>query len=185
MVEDKCKPYENLIFGWKVMRHKKSKIIITIFLLIPAILFISSYVNFFRYKIDNEQEQCFKRELITTVHQKSSFNMTALTPFEWDTMYVIQPYTSRTQMQQIVGVKWTTAKSFLGYLVSEKTWFGEYPLDDDSFYKLVFVKGSRVVLDVTLNRNDVDFVKIENPVKSRDAIFDIKKSNKGPIVVKH
>ncbi|MDK2801605.1 MAG: hypothetical protein PWQ70_3224 [Clostridiales bacterium] len=157
------------------MKIKSKIIIIAVFLIIPLILFLSSYINFRSQKINNEYLESFKNKLMTTIQQESYFDMKNITPFEWDRMYVILPYTSRTEMQKIVGTKWTTADTYIGYLIFDKTWLGEHPLDDDIFHKLVFVKDNKVVLDVTLNRGDADFTQISSPVINDNALFDIDK----------
>jgi hypothetical protein len=159
------------------MKIKSKTIIISVFLIIPLILFLSSYINFRSQKINNEHLESFKNNLMTTVQQKSYFDMKNITSFEWDRMYVIWPYTSRTEMQKIIGTKWTTADTYIGYLIFDKTWLGEHPLDDDIFHKLVFVKDNKVVLDVTLDRSDVDFTQIDSPVINDNALFDIDKTD--------
>ncbi|KOA19496.1 hypothetical protein CLHOM_21040 [Clostridium homopropionicum DSM 5847] len=157
------------------MKIKSKTIIIAVFLIIPLILFLSSYMGFRSQKINNEHLESFKNNLMATIQQKSHFDMKNITPFEWDRMYIIRPYTSRTEMHEKVGTKWTTADTYIGYLIFDKTWLGEHPLDDDIFQKLVFVKDNKVVLDVTLNRGDADFTQISSPVINDNALFDIDK----------
>jgi len=164
------------------MKIKSKTIIILVFLIIPLILFLSSYINFRSQKINNEHLESFKNNLMTTVQQKSYFDMKNITPFEWDRMYVILPYTSRTEMQKIVGTKWTTADTYIGYLIFDKTWLGERPLNDDIFHKLVFVKDNKVVLDVTLNRGNADFTQINSPVINSNALFIIDKTSGGNVI---
>ena len=164
------------------MKIKSKTIIISVFLIIPLILFSSSYINIRSKKINNEHLESFKNKLMTTIQQESYFDMKNITPFEWDRMYVILPYTSRTEMQKIVGAKWTTADTYVGYLIFDKTWLGEHPLDDDIFHKLVFVKDNKVVLDVTLNRGDADFTQISSPVINDSALFIIDKTSGGNVI---
>ena len=164
------------------MKTKSKTIIIAVFLIIPLILFLSSYMGFRSQKINNEHLESFKNNLMATIQQKSHFDMKNITPFEWDRMYVILPYTSRTEMQKIVGTKWTTADTYIGYLIFDKTWLGEHPLDDDIFHKLVFVKDNKVVLDVTLNRGDADFTQISSPVINDSALFIIDKTSGGNVI---
>lgn len=159
------------------MKIKSKTIIISVFLIIPLILFSSSYISFRSQKINNEHLESFKNKLMTTIQQKSYFDMKNITPFEWDRMYIIRPYTSRTEMHEKVGTKWTTADTYIGYLIFDKTWLGEHPLDDDIFQKLVFVKDNKVVLDVTLDRSDVDFTQINSPVINDNVLFDIDKTD--------
>jgi len=164
------------------MKIKSKTIIILVFLIIPLILFSSSYISFRSQKINNEHLESFKNNLMTTIQQKSYFDMKNITPFEWDRMYVILPYTSRTEMQKIVGTKWTTADTYIGYLIFDKTWLGERPLNDDIFHKLVFVKDNKVVLDVTLNRGNADFTQINSPVINSNALFIIDKTSGGNVI---
>lgn len=164
------------------MKIKSKTIIISVFLIIPLILFSSSYISFRSQKINNEHLESFKNNLMTTIQQKSYFDIKNITPFEWDRMYVILPYTSRTEMQKIVGTKWTAADTYIGYLIFDKTWLGEHPLDDDIFHKLVFVKDNKVVLDVTLNRGDADFTQISSPVINDSALFIIDKTSGGNVI---
>ncbi|SCN23694.1 hypothetical protein N3C_1432 [Clostridium sp. N3C] len=164
------------------MKIKSKTIIISVFLIIPLILFSLSYINFRSQKINNEHLESFKNKLMTTIQQESYFDMKNITPFEWDRMYVILSYTSRTEMQKIVGTKWTTADTYIGYLIFDKTWLGEHPLDDDIFHKLVFVKDNKVVLDVTLNRGDADFTQISSPVINDSALFIIDKTSGGNFI---
>ena len=159
------------------MKTKSKTIIIAVFLIIPLILFLSSYMGFRSQKINNEHLESFKNNLMATIQQKSHFDMKNITPFEWDRMYIIRPYTSRTEMHEKVGTKWTTADTYIGYLIFDKTWLGEHPLDDDIFQKLVFVKDNKVVLDVTLNRGDADFTQINSPVINDNVLFDIDKTD--------
>lgn len=159
------------------MKFKRKTIIATVLLIVPLILLLFSYINFRSLRVENKYYNSFKGELMATVQQDVFFDMNDITPFEWDRMYVIMPYTSKTEMQKIVGIKWTTTDTYIGYLIFDKTWFGEHPLDDDIFHKLVFVKDNKVVLDVTLDRSNVDFTQISSPVINDSALFDIDKTN--------
>ena len=150
---------------------------ITAFLIIRFDTVLLSYINYRSQRIDNEHLESFKNNLMATIQQKSYFDMKNITPFEWDRMYIIRPYTSRTEMHEKVGTKWTTADTYIGYLIFDKTWLGEHPLDDDIFQKLVFVKDNKVVLDVTLDRSDVDFTQINSPVINDNVLFDIDKTD--------
>ncbi len=99
------------------MKTKSKTIIIAVFLIIPLILFLSSYMGFRSQKINNEHLESFKNNLMATIQQKSHFDMKNITPFEWDRMYIIRPYTSRTEMHEKVGTKWTTADTYIGCLL--------------------------------------------------------------------
>lgn len=99
--------------------------------------------------------------------------MRDITPFEWDHLYVFQPYTTKEQMEQKVGRRWTTSRSFAAY-VAERLRLGNDPLKDATQQKLVFVKQGNVVADVTLDRTKSDFVPALEPLTPETAAFVVE-----------
>ena len=147
-----------------------------IWLLVVAPIFLavsSSYAHYNSIKVNNKYAEGFRRDLIDAVNQEKPFELKELTKFEWDSMIVFHPYTSRDVMEKTVGREWTTY-TYLGYLLIQKTFLGDYPLDDDRFHKIVFLKDERVVLDLTLDRGEVDFTQIQGPVFPEDSKFGIQ-----------
>lgn len=166
------------------MVNKKMITGFKVFLLFLVILFIASYINYRIIKIDNSQSKSFHDSLVDLVATDECFDMCHVTPFDWDEMYIIRPYTPQKEMHKIVGIKWTTAHSYFGYIV-EKYFLGEYQLLDDVIHELVFVKDGKVVCDVCLFRNKADFTQNEGVITAKDAIFIVDKSNeRNPIVKK-
>jgi len=173
------------------LKIKKGYLVLLIILSAFSALILGSYINFRLLRIDNLHHDEFKEKLTATVQQETPFYLKDLTPFEWEKAFIIQPYTSKTEMQEIVGKKWTTYKTYPGYLF-EKTFFGEYPLDDDLFHKLVFVQGEKIVLDVTIRRSTADFTRSagfkrqrHNTIHFGDDFLTIeKKENSYPLIVK-
>ncbi len=78
-----------------------------------------------------------EQALISTVKQGSGtvFRMRDLTPFEWERVYVIQPYTPPETINQKLGFEWAGAKRSAIQSI-------------DTIRLLVFVKGKEVVADV-------------------------------------
>ena len=68
-------------------------------------------------------------------------DMRELTPFEWDRMYIIQPYTQPEAINRKLGFEWAGAKT------SPIQMF-------DTIILLVFVKGKEVVADVKYHVGD-------------------------------
>lgn len=165
------------------MANKKGKIVFKVLLLLFAILLIASYINYRMIKIDNSQSKYFHDALIELVATDVYFDMCDVTPFDWDKMYVINPYTSQKEMHKIVGIKWTTADSYFGH-ITEKYFLGEYQLSDDIIHKLVFVKHGKVVCDVDLMRDKVDFTQNEDVITLEGTSFVIDKTNKRNPIVK-
>lgn len=146
-----------------------------IFLIIAALAlapFVYSYYTYSQIKVGNDHAEQFSRDLIDVVDRKQDFNMKDVTRFNWDRMIVFSPYTSRDEMVKVIGEEWTTS-SYWGYLLLEKTFLGDHPLDDDSFNKIVFLDGDQIVLDVTFNRREVDLTEIEKQILDEDAIFRV------------
>lgn len=165
------------------MKINWQKTLLYIVLIVLAVLLLSSYINFRMQRIDNIYANDFKSKLITAISDES-FYMKDLTAFEWDKMYVIRPYTSKTEMQKIIGIKWTTYNTYLGFLF-EKTFFGEYPIDDDIFQKLVFVKDEKVILDITIQRVVADFTQIEQIISYGDDLLAMERTQRDWIIVTH
>ncbi|SDT42792.1 hypothetical protein SAMN05444162_4248 [Paenibacillaceae bacterium GAS479] len=103
-----------------------------------------------------------------------------LTPFQWDRMVVMGPYTSRDMMEELKGVQWTTARTYFGYRMEKKFLLG-CEMCNESVNKLVFLKGDRVTADVTLDRWHLDFTGIKAVIREQDPVF-AKLSAKEPQV---
>jgi len=149
------------------------------------ILFIPiciSYINYRVLRIDNSNGRAFHDTLVKIVEAETAFNMAKITPFKWDEMFVIMPYTSQKKMHGIVGRKWTTVNSYFGYL-AEKYVLGEFQLSADEIHKLVFLKDGKVVLDMDVMREDADFTRNMDVIASKDADFIIDKSHKYQSIV--
>ena len=160
---------------------KRRKILLLI-LLIPLILVVADYINFRITRIENIYHNDFKDNLYKITQDNEQFKMREVTNFKWDKMYIVAPYTSKSEMEEIVGKKWTTSNTYLGYLF-EKTFFGKYPLDGDLFHKLIFTRKGEVMLDITLNRMDIDFMEVKNRVCSNDVEFFIKEERNKRIIL--
>lgn len=166
------------------MKSNRNKIVLVIVLGILLIFFLKSFIQFRINRIDNIYYTEFKNNLTCTMEASESFYMHELTPFTWEKMYIMKPYTSKKEMNEIVGIKWTTYNTYLGYLWEGKTYLGNNPLDDDIFHKLVFVNKEKVILDITIMRNLADFTNIDNIVLINEDFFQIDKTNKKNPIIK-
>lgn len=156
----------------RILKMSKRKMIFLIIVALALVPFVYSYYNYSKIKVENNHAEQFSRDLIDVVDRKQDFNMKDVTRFNWDRMIVFSPYTSRDEMVKVIGEEWTTS-SYLGYLLFERTFLGDYPLDDDSFNKIVFLDRDQIVLDVTFNRREVDLTEIEKQILDEDAIFTV------------
>ncbi|WP_025028913.1 hypothetical protein [Caldalkalibacillus mannanilyticus] len=169
------------------MTKKKYIYFVSMFIILGLLVFpaLSSYMDYRESRISNEYEREFYDRLLGTIKEETAFKMTDITTFQWDRMHIFPPYTSRSEMENKIGRKWTERKSYLSYLIERKTIFGEHPLDDDRFHSLVFLNGDAIVLDITLDRVQVDFTHNEKLVLEKDTIFIVELNEDGnryPIV---
>lgn len=126
------------------------------------------------YGGNNEYYNEFKEKLFSIVYRERTFTMNEVVKFKWEKMYVFEPYLSREAMESEVGSKWTNAVSYLGYLFQRSS-LDRFPLSDDNYHKLVFVNNDKVVLDITLDRYDIDFLPIKQISKADRTKLTVKK----------
>jgi hypothetical protein len=115
------------------------------------------------------------------VSHGKTFKISELTSLDWDKIYVFHPYVSKSDMEEITQVSWTTNHSYFGYLL-DRMFLGKYPLDDDSLNKLVFTKDGRVVLDVTLNRSAADFSTIQEIWHDKEPLLAAGEDGKSVVI---
>lgn len=155
------------------MKKGKKKIILLLLAATLFILCIYSYLYYMNIKVSNIYANDFRHDLLQAKSQEKTFDMKDITQFEWDKMIVFYPYTSREEMEKVIGREWT-GYSYFGYLFIQKTILGEYPLDDDSLNKLVFMKGEKVVLDITFQRGELDLTQIKGTIHREESKFMIQ-----------
>ncbi|GAA0358397.1 hypothetical protein [Bacillus horti] len=148
--------------------NKKHIVTVTLVLVLGLIIypFLSSYIEYMQSRIINEHRAEFQNNLLRSIKDQTTFVMKDITPFQWDELHIFYPYTTRTEMEERLGTTWTTATSYFSYLIESKNFLGEYPLDNDLFHKLVFLDDGSVVLDITLDRMQVDFTRNKELVLS-------------------
>lgn len=149
------------------------KKILFIILAVILGLFSYSYYSYSKIKVNNIYADEFSQHLIQVVLEQDEFDMTQVTKFDWDNMIVFGPYTSREEMEKQLGQEWTTY-SYTGYYIKQKSSLGKYPLSDDSLNKIVFIKGQKVVADVTFYRNQVDLTNINKTLSREEAKFSVE-----------
>lgn len=161
----------------------RKKIFVWALVLILIMSLVASYIHFRMLQIENTYHDEFKANLINVTENENDFYMQDISPFKWDRMHIIRPYSTVTEMHNKVGLKWTTRKSYLGYLWDKIVW-EDYHLDDDRFHKLVFVKGGKVILDITLDREAIDFMLMDEVINYNEDYFIIEKTNRGKAKMK-
>lgn len=94
-------------------------------------------------------------------------NISALTDFRWDTLYIYHPYTGVDEIHAQLGYKWADAQT-TGIDLSE------------TFYLFVFVRDGKVVRHYKFSRRIGDFEDLDghNSFKPEDAEFEVIEVNK-------
>lgn len=164
------------------MRNWQRFVLIAVVVVMLALLFVIYYRSRTSV-VSGSGIDSFLYRLNAVVLRETAFAMSEATDFEWDTMYVFPPYTSRDEMERTVGAQWTPAGSPLGGWLHRSA-LGKYPLDDDSVHKLVFVKEGRVVLDVTLNRATADFTPVKETVARDRSGLLVDRTEDGRVVIR-
>lgn len=154
---------------------KKKVVLLFLILLVMIAPLTYVFISYLTIKVPHTNANLFKNRLMEVMKQPEPFDMNEITEFKWDRMYVFYPYTSRDKMVKVVGRDWTNG-SFIGYLI-ERSFLGEYPLDDESLNKLVFTRNGKVALDVTLDRKEADFTNISEVLQSENAKFIVRQES--------
>lgn len=157
--------------------NMKKLLIPTILVVILLIPFGVSYFSFQSQQIANQGAKEFSLHLQAAMSRHQPFKISDLTSVEWDRVYVFHPYTSKSEMEKTTAIRWSTSHSYFDYLL-ERTFLGEYPLDDDSLNKLVFMKDGKVVLDVTLNRAEADFTDVKEIQQDQELTLEPEEGNR-------
>ncbi|WP_195576649.1 hypothetical protein [Paenibacillus sp. 1001270B_150601_E10] len=118
-------------------------------------------------QVDNRYGHLLIDLMQEAAKQKGTFDLAKLTPFEWDSLSIIPPYTDNKSMYEQVGMEWSTSDTYMGF-VMEKS-FGTFMLADDSLiderlHRLVFVNDSRVVADLVLDREMANFQSVQEVI---------------------
>ncbi|MFC4102509.1 hypothetical protein [Paenibacillus xanthanilyticus] len=103
--------------------------------------------------------QTFRTNLDEAIQANTPFRMTDVANFEWDRMYKFDAYTPIEQMEETMGAKLK----------------GSEELMDELFYKLIFVKGDKVILAITLERITADFSSSKRMTKRESSLFKVEK----------
>jgi hypothetical protein len=101
-------------------------------------------------------------------NEGAAIHMAAIADFEWDHLYIFQPYIASEAIDQELGFHWCSARCT-----------GIHNLD--SITLLVFVQDSGVVAYVEAPRGEGDFAAIEHPggISREAAVFEVRRVGHG------
>ena len=103
---------------------RRKIIIIAIAIMLTVVL-----INGFKKDVWDVNEELLKQEVINVGDSVESVNLSDVTPFEWDSVYSFDPYTSKDTIYKTVGYKWDA--------ISETV--------NGGMNQLVFMKNKKVV----------------------------------------
>ncbi|MCM3746144.1 hypothetical protein M3223_02115 [Paenibacillus pasadenensis] len=144
--------------------------------IVITVILIPDIYHYYTIRVSTGDAAKFEERLLEKAKRNEPMRLAELTSFQWDRMIIMEPYMSQKLMEELAGAKWTTAKSYAGYRVN-KAVSDSCAVCDDSLHKLVFVKGNRVMADVTLSRSDLDFLDfldvldVQSVFRDQDPIF--------------
>jgi len=93
---------------YKHKNNKRKVILIIIFIIVVCIICFIAYN--FNAGLDRNKNS-FEMNITSMLSNKNSIELKELTPFEWDTMYVISPYVPKEKIFDIIGMKSNIIKS--------------------------------------------------------------------------
>lgn len=151
----------------KLMRLYRVLVITAI---VITVILIPDIYHYYTIRVGTGDAAKLEERMLEKAKRNEPMRLAELTSFQWDRMIVMEPYMSQELMEELAGAKWTTARSYAGYRIDKATG-DNCPVCDDSLHKLVFVKGNRVVADVTLYRSELDFLDVKAVSRDQDPIF--------------
>lgn len=140
------------------MKNKKVILILTITLVIISIayLMIGNPVILFH----NNQ----LKKAVTAAGDKETITLNEVIPFDWDVVYTFPPYTSKSEIEQIIGFSSTDIEE--NYI-------------NEGIVHLLFVKDKKVVLSILGYSENLGY-DIDFPSKvtfAENALFNVSNSN--------
>ncbi len=131
---------------------KNRKMLLIIILVVFALIFID-FLKYSSLKVDNQGS------VVTTLDSKvketnKKYDINEIITFEWDYIYVFEPYTSKDEIVNVIGINYYT-KTYLLH----RFFKGDSGLHDDNHKKIIFVKSGRVVHEENYDFRKMDFNK--------------------------
>lgn len=149
-----------MVIKIKVRKDIIGKIVYNLFFLIVIVACQDSNYSNDEYSFQNIEKE-------VTIKTSEIIDMTSLTPFNWNKLYIFKPYTPIKDINDSLGFVWKNA---------DKTQINQ----DDSFNLLVFTQKDRIIKYIKWPRGKGDFSKIEPTIYfDKSARFLLKKEKFG------
>lgn len=140
--------------------NKKVVLIIGAVLVIIILFSIFGTPRYQSIKVKNESFVTLENKLKEAIKTNTEIDINELTNFDWDECYVFTPYYPPKEVYEKVGTEWTTAKTYIGFLLIHDV---ENQTVNDDQYLIVFKKDNKVILSENYNLNQLPVIfKLDN-----------------------
>ena len=126
-----------------MLKNKKLLSILGIVLSVVILFCIFGTPKYQSMKLKNNSFINFENKLKEEVNKNTEIDLKKLADFDFDECYVFTPYYPPKAIYKKVGAEWTTAKTFIGYLLFHS---GENQTANDNQFVIVFKKDNKVIL---------------------------------------
>lgn len=116
----------------------KKKIIITVFSVIAVVVLVGFLV------VGNPVVSVHNNELkkaVTSIKSSETVTLNEVVPFEWDNVYTFKPYTSKDEIEKVIGFKSNSIKETV----------------NEGMVQLIFVKDNKVTASVCQYAEDLGY----------------------------
>ena len=125
-----------------MLRHKRIFHIIGVVFIMLILFFVFGTARYRSMKTGNIGFIAFEKKLMQASAAKSEIDISKITDFNWDECYVFPPYFPSKMVYEKVGTEWTTAKTYIEFLISHST---ENDTLNDGEFLMVFKKGNKAI----------------------------------------
>ncbi len=143
-----------------MIKNKKVVPIIGMIFIVTVLFCIFGTPRYQSMKAKDEGFSNLENKLKQVSITNSVIDISKLTNFDWDECYVFTPYYPPAEIYKKVGTEWTTAKTFIGFIMTHSA---ENEMLNDEDYLMVFKKGTKVVLSKQYSINELPVIfKLDN-----------------------
>ncbi|MEW8955449.1 hypothetical protein [Clostridium sp.] len=120
-----------------------------------ALFLIFGTSSYRAMKVRNIDTTMVEENLKSISDKDKEIEISNFTDFQWDSAYVFPSYYPSEKIYEKVGVKWTEAKTFIGYLFSKST--ENNTLSEDQ-YIMIFKKGDKIISSKVYSLSEVPVI---------------------------
>lgn len=156
---------------------KNRKIFLGTILCVLLLVTLIDYLEFYQLKVIR-LEVSIENLINSRLNRgNESIDMKTLLSFEWDEIYVFDPYTPQEVIYETLGTKYSTANNYLVYKINKDNTGLFY----DHLKKIVFMNNNKVIYTENYNYHVFDFNK--NYYTYNESLF-IPTLNNGNYILK-